>query len=109
MYGKAQDCGNKPAKPPLDGSGGAGPYDRRPAKPHPSPGTPAEPGRRAEARVGRPAEATGLALRRVRVYVDGDCGLSIRVRRVMEGPDHLERLDFLNAREGAGAGPLPLR
>jgi len=48
-----------------------------------------------------------FATRRARVYVDGDCGLCMRARRVMESLDLFGRVEFLNAREGAGAGALP--
>jgi predicted DCC family thiol-disulfide oxidoreductase YuxK len=47
------------------------------------------------------------ALRRARVYVDGDCGLCMRARSVMESLDLFRRLDFVNAREGARDGALP--
>jgi predicted DCC family thiol-disulfide oxidoreductase YuxK len=48
-----------------------------------------------------------FAQRRARVYVDGDCGLCLRARKVMESLDLFGRLEFLNAREGASDGPLP--
>jgi predicted DCC family thiol-disulfide oxidoreductase YuxK len=43
---------------------------------------------------------------RARVYVDGDCGLCLRARRVMETLDLFGRLEFVNFREGTGDGAL---
>lgn len=48
-----------------------------------------------------------FSLRRARVYVDGDCGLCMRARVVMESFDLFGRLQFVNAREGARDGAFP--
>ena len=44
---------------------------------------------------------------RARVYVDGDCGLCTRARKIMELLDLFERLQFMNARDPGIGGPPP--